>query len=215
MMKWTLQIENKSFNNLNLFLVTKVEFESGKFYAIKGESGIGKTTLLKMIGLLESFKGDSFINENKIDYKELEKYRRDTFTYIFQDFKLIPELTAYENAILPLKNLHEPVDLAYLDELSEFLGIVSILHKKVKFLSGGEAQRAAILRALLTRRPFILADEPTGSLDGNNVDIVMSILKEVVKKYNRTIIMVTHDKNLDEYFDCIYKIEEKKVVLYV
>jgi len=66
MMKWTLQIENKSFNNLNLFLDTKVEFESGKFYAIKGESGIGKTTLLKMIGLLESFKGDSFINENKI-----------------------------------------------------------------------------------------------------------------------------------------------------
>ncbi|MCM1131399.1 MAG: ATP-binding cassette domain-containing protein [Roseburia sp.] len=214
-MKWTIKIEDKSFKDLNVFHNCSVEFESGKFYAIKGESGVGKTTLLKMIGLLEPFKGQILLDNNVILSNDLEKYRRQNFTYIFQDFKLIPELTVYENAILPLKNLHESIDMVYIDEICQFLGISSILHKQVLFLSGGEAQRACILRALVTKRPFILADEPTGSLDGKNVEIVMRILKDIKVKYNRTIIMVTHDKNLDNYFDCIYNIEEKKVVPYV
>lgn len=206
-----LDIKQKAFKDLVVFEDTSIEIDRGSFVAIKGKSGSGKTTLVKMIGCLEAFKGSLQINGEDISFSKRETYRRKYMTYVFQSPTLIPYYSVEENVKMPLKNLKQKGDYEKLIEYAELLGIGDILDKKVSLLSGGEQQRVSILRALLTERPVILADEPTGNLDYLNVSVVMNLLKDICNRYKRTIIMVTHANNLDDYFDKLFMIEDKKI----
>lgn len=206
-----LEIIDKSYPLVPIFKNTSIEIHSGKFIAIKGPSGCGKTTLMRMIGLLDSFNGFYYYNNQVIAYTERDSYRKQLITYIFQSHHLIDYETVYWNAVLPLKNLNQPISKDKVIEYANFLGIESLLNKVVKHLSGGEKQRVSILRALLSDRPVILADEPTGNLDSNNVISVMTLLKQINETYKKTIVMVTHDSHLDHFFDTIYTISDYKL----
>jgi putative ABC transport system ATP-binding protein len=207
-----LVINKKTYGDLIIFENTSIEIEKGAFVGIKGLSGSGKTTLINMIGFLEPFSGDYYIRGEVLNKKQYETFRRKYVTYVFQTSKLIPYETVINNIIMPLKNLKEPINYEEIYESAHSLGIYEILEKKAGLLSGGEQQRVAILRALATKRPIILADEPTGSLDFENKSIVMKLLSKINKDFNRTIIMVTHDNQLDSYFTHTFTIKEKVIV---
>lgn len=204
-----MKIRKKAFKELIIFENAELTIKKGSFVAIKGPSGSGKTTLIKMIGCLEPFDGTYYIEDEEIVFNKSETNRKKYLTYIFQDPSLIPYLTIKENVLMPLKNLKLDFDINDLNEKSKLLGIDEIMDKRVSLISGGEQQRVAILRALMTNRPIILADEPTGDLDYLNVKIVMDLLKQINKLYNKTIIMVTHDDHLDHYFDNIFYLKDK------
>lgn len=206
-----MEISKKNYNDLIIFEDTFLTIKMGSFVAIKGKSGSGKTTLIKMIGCLEQFTGTYSIAGEPILFKKNELNRKKYMTYIFQSPTLIPYLSVKDNVLMPLKHLKETYDFKTLFEQAKLLGIDDILDKKVSLLSGGEQQRVSILRALMTNRPVILADEPTGNLDYLNVKVVMDILKKINQLFNKTIIMVTHDMHLDEYFDTILEIDNKKI----
>ncbi len=208
-----LDINQKAFGDLVLFENTNIEIDKGDFIGIKGLSGSGKTTLVKMIGFLEPFIGEYLINGNVVNKKnESEELRRKYVTYVFQSPHLIPYETVMNNIIMPLKNLKEPINYEEIYMYAQNLGINEILKKEVQLLSGGEQQRVAILRALLTKRPIILADEPTGNLDFENKTNVMTLLRNINITYNRTIVMVTHDDKLDHYFNKTFTIKEKQII---
>lgn len=207
-----LEIIEKSFPSVQIFKDTMIEIEAGSLIAIKGESGSGKTTLLKMLGFLADFNGNYYFNNQLIDYRQKEDYRRQLITYVFQTHHLVEYESVYWNITMPLKNLKQKINEDKIKEYALFLGVHNLLDKEVKYLSIGEKQRVSVLRALLTNRPVILADEPTGSLDANNVIFVMDLLKQINEKYKRTIVMVTHDNHLDSYFDKIYYIRDHKII---
>lgn len=169
----------------------------GDFIAIIGQSGSGKTTLLNMIGCIDKptsgaveLEGEN-ISELKDD--KLALIRRRKIGYIFQDFKLLPILTAEENIIMPLLIDKKPVDREYFDELVEKLGLKRHLKHLPSELSGGQKQRVAIARALITRPSIILADEPTGNLDKASAEEIMGILKQLNDE-GKTILLVTHNE---------------------
>lgn len=178
-------------NNANL------NIEKGDLVSIVGKSGSGKTTLLNLIGCIDKpTNGEIEIDGTPVataSNHELAKIRRQKIGYIFQDFNLIPILTAKENIIMPALLDSKKVDKAYVDELSEFLGIQNRLKHFPSELSGGQKQRVAIARALINRPSIILADEPTGNLDRKSSDEIINLLIEVNKRGN-TVLLVTHDK---------------------
>lgn len=206
-----LDIIEKSFPSVTIFKETHIEIKCGSFIAIKGPSGSGKTTLMRMLGLLDGFKGNYYYENQLLDYKKREIYRRQLITYIFQTHHLVEYETVFWNVTMPLKNLKKEVITDKVFEYASFLGIQSLLKKEVKYLSGGEKQRVSILRSLLTDKPVILADEPTGNLDADNVNSIMDLFKKINSKYKKTIIMVTHDNHLDSYFDKIHYISGYKI----
>lgn len=206
-----LTINEKSFPSVLIFKNASIELSKGSFIAIKGPSGSGKTTLMRMIGLLDNFDGEYYYENLLIKTSDSESYRKKLITYVFQTHHLIDFETVKWNVSLPLKNLKIAVDNNNLEEYAHFLGIMHLLNKRVTYLSGGEKQRVSILRALLSDRPVILADEPTGNLDSDNVQSVMNLFKAINKQYKKTIIMVTHDNHLDGFFDKIYKITDHKI----
>lgn len=170
--------------------------EKGEFLAIVGESGSGKSTLLNMLGALDTpTSGKVSINGNDIfgmNDDELTVFRRRNIGFIFQSFNLIPELTVEQNIIFPLLIDHQKPDMNYLEEL---LGVLNLKERRNHLpsqLSGGQQQRVAIGRALITKPSLILADEPTGNLDTRNTHDVIGLLKETSKKYDQTIVMITH-----------------------
>jgi len=173
--------------------------EKGEFVAIVGSSGSGKTTLLNLIGCIDE-PTDGKIVIDGIDVTEpkntekLPMLRRQKIGFIFQDFNLLPILTAKENIILPLLLDSQPVDENYFDELTELLDIKNRLHHLPSEMSGGQKQRVAIARALINRPAIILADEPTGNLNKNSADAIMALL-EMVNKQGNTVILVTHNEN--------------------
>lgn len=179
--------------------VSQVDLEvyQGDFLAIVGQSGSGKTTLLNLLGciFLPSF-GDMVFEEKNIlalKEKELAEIRRRKIGYVFQDFKLIPILTAEENITMPLLLDGKSADKAYLHQLAETLGIAGRLKHLPSELSGGERQRVAIARALISNPSLILADEPTGNLDQKTADEIMRLLVEL-NEQGRTIVLVTHNE---------------------
>lgn len=206
-----LEIIEKSFPSVPIFKNTTIEIKRGSFIAIKGPSGCGKTTLMRMIGLLDGFNGRYYYDNQVIEDKVKESKRKQSITYVFQSHHLIDYETVHWNVVLPLRNLKESISESQIVEYAKFLGIEHLLHKTVKYLSGGEKQRVSILRALMSNRPIILADEPTGNLDSNNVGYVMDLLKKINQTYMKTIIMVTHDNHLDQYFDKIYTISDYRI----
>jgi putative ABC transport system ATP-binding protein len=193
---------SKNFANETAIDYSDITFEKGKSYMLLGASGCGKSTLLNMIaGILSPESGTIEISGEdmtKKSQKEKDKFRIQKIGYIFQDFKLIPEMTVMDNiAILRL----EKVDISDADKVLNSLGILEKKNKKVKHLSGGEKQRVAIARAIVKKPDIILADEPTGNL---NFAIGEAVIKQLIEvSEGKTLIAVTHDERLGKYFDHI------------
>lgn len=190
----------KHFPNEKAIEYRDLTFESGKSYMLLGASGCGKSTLLNMIaGILSPESGEILIggeDMTKKSQKEKDRFRIRKIGYIFQDFKLIPEMTVLDNInILRL----EGVDTRGTDETLRRLGILEKKNKRVKHLSGGEKQRVAIARAIVKSPEIILADEPTGNLNFEIGEAVIKELLEIAK--GKTLIAVTHDERLSKYFD--------------
>lgn len=198
---------SKQFANETAIDYHDLTFETGKSYMLLGASGCGKSTLLNMIaGILSPENGSIEIDGVDITTKsqaEKDKFRIQKVGYIFQDFKLIPEMTVMDNIeILRL----ERVDISATDTILDQLGILDKKNKKVKNLSGGERQRVAIARAIVKKPDIILADEPTGNLNFTIGEAVIQQLIEVAR--GKTLIAVTHDERLAKYFDYVIDMNE-------
>lgn len=184
----------------------------GEFVAVVGESGSGKSTLLNMIGGIdEPSAGKVFIDGKDIfamRERNLTIFRRRNIGFIFQSFNLIPELTVEQNIIFPVLLDHEKPDVTYLEELLAVLGLRERRHHLPSQLSGGQQQRVAIGRALITRPALILADEPTGNLDTKNTSEVIALLKEASRKYEQTIILITHSRAIAQTADRILSVRD-------
>lgn len=190
-------------------------FNEGSFTAVTGRSGSGKSTLLHLLGGLDKpASGEVFI-ENKPIYTLSDTQRtilrRRRIGFIFQLYNLIPDLTAYQNIILPLRLDSKPIDSDYIQEIIDSLGLNNRLHHYPNELSGGQRQRVAIARALSTKPAVILADEPTGNLDNKSSEEVLALLYLLKARYNQTLIMVTHDLNIAEGADRIITIMDGRV----
>ena len=197
----------KRFPNERAICYRDLSFEDGSSYMLLGASGCGKSTLLNMIaGILSPDEGEITVNGRTLtgmSQKEKDKFRIQRIGYIFQDFKLIPEMTVMDNInILRL----ERVDTSGAAVALEKLGIADKKNKKVKHLSGGEKQRVAIARAIVKMPDIILADEPTGNL---NFEIGEAVIRELLEiSRGKTLIAVTHDERLGKYFDHIIDMNE-------
>lgn len=172
----------------------------GEFVAVVGESGSGKSTLLNMLGALDTpTSGKVFIDGKDIfrmKDSELTVFRRRNIGFIFQAFNLIPELNVEQNIMFPVLLDYQKPDRKYLEELLTVLNLKDRRNHLPNQLSGGQQQRVAIGRALFTRPSLILADEPTGNLDSQNSSEVIALLKEASKKYEQTIVMITHNRSI-------------------
>lgn len=192
----------------------KVSFSvpKGEYVAIVGESGSGKSTLLNMIGALDTpTSGKVTIGGKDIfsmDDRKLTVFRRRNIGFIFQAFNLIPELTVEQNIIFPVLLDYQKPDQKYLEELLTVLNLKERRNHLPSQLSGGQQQRVAVGRALMTRPSLILADEPTGNLDTKNSSEVIALLKEASKKYEQTIIMITHNRRIAQTADRVLQVSD-------
>ncbi|ALR30227.1 MULTISPECIES: ABC transporter ATP-binding protein [Chryseobacterium] len=203
---------HKSYGNLEVLKGVDIHIKVGEVVSIVGESGAGKSTLLQILGTLDqptashkneteiTIAGESFINMND---KQLSKFRNQNIGFVFQFHQLLPEFTALENVLLPTRiagaNEKEAMEKAY--ALFEDLRIEQRLHHKPNQMSGGEAQRVAVARALINSPKIIFADEPTGNLDSKNADDLHRLFFDLRDKYNQTFVIVTHNPNLAEITD--------------
>ncbi|MBP1164284.1 MULTISPECIES: ABC transporter ATP-binding protein [Chryseobacterium] len=203
---------HKSYGNLEVLKGVDIHIKTGEVVSIVGESGAGKSTLLQILGTLDhptqfnkydteiEIAGESFINMND---KQLSKFRNQNIGFVFQFHQLLPEFTALENVLLPTKiagaNEKEALEKAY--ALFEDLKIEQRLQHKPNQLSGGEAQRVAVARALINSPKIIFADEPTGNLDSKNADDLHRLFFDLRDKYDQTFVIVTHNPNLAEITD--------------
>lgn len=194
------------------------EVERGEFCAIVGTSGSGKSTLLNMLaGLEPPSKGEIIIGNKAIvglSESDLVKFRRENVGFIFQSFNLIQTMNCIENVALPLtfrgesRAKREKIALRILKSL----GLYEHRYHKANELSGGQQQRVGIARALAVKPEIIFADEPTGNLDSKTSMSTMELIRKIVKKQNQTLIMVTHDDNLAQYADRIFRISDGKII---
>lgn len=193
-----------------------LEFGQGEFTAIIGKSGSGKSTLLRILGSVDEPDTGSVIIAGKkitgMKDKELSEFRRRNIGYIYQDYSLFPEFTAYENVVMPILIDGKKPDENEVDDLLEELGISHCKNKFPSQMSGGEQQRVAIARAVAHKPKVIFADEPTGALDTASGLAVMKLFQELVYKEGITIVMTTHDPKLMELGDVVYEIEDGEIV---
>ncbi len=193
-----------------------VEFGSGQFTAVMGPSGSGKSTLMHcMAGLDRSTSGRTFVADQEIgllDDAGLTQMRRDRIGFVFQSFNLVPTLTARENITLPADLAGAKVDEAWFDYLVAQLGIADRLSHRPGEMSGGQQQRAACARALISRPDLVFADEPTGNLDSNSSAEMLEFLRRSVSELNQSIIMVTHDARGAAYADRVVFLADGNVV---
>ncbi|KJJ68900.1 MULTISPECIES: ABC transporter ATP-binding protein [Clostridia] len=184
----------------------------GEFVAIVGESGSGKSTLLNMIGALDTPTSGKVLIDGRDIFSmkdsSLTVFRRRNIGFIFQNFNLIPELTVEQNIIFPVLLDYEKPNKKYLEELLAVLNLKERRHHLPSQLSGGQQQRVAIGRALITRPALILADEPTGNLDSQNTSEVITLLKEASRKYEQTIVMITHSRSIAQTADRILQVSD-------
>ena len=187
-------------------------FEAGKLYAVVGPSGSGKSTLLSMLaGLDIPGEGDVILKEDNLKSLDLDKYRREGVSIIFQAFCLLPLLTVRENVTLPMEMQGVPENEARVKAAEALVkvGIEEAKHKRFpSALSGGEQQRVAIARSLCSGAPVLLADEPTGNLDGENTRIVMEILRRLAHEEGRCVIVVTHDPEVADTADLVLRMKD-------
>lgn len=206
--------DNYKFNALSNI---SLKIEDGEMIAIMGASGSGKSTLLNILGCIDNItSGEYYFNGQNVENlspNELAEFRNKKVGFVFQYFALLNDYTIYENIELPLlkgklpKSKRRDIIEKYLNEF----GIISQKNKRPQEISGGQQQRAAIIRALVTDPSYILADEPTGALDKKTGYDIMDILKEL-NKDGKTIIIVTHDSNIASFCDRILNIEDGRIV---
>ncbi|MBU3198445.1 ABC transporter ATP-binding protein [Clostridium estertheticum] len=203
--------ENKveALKNINLII------NKGEFVAIVGASGSGKSTLLHLLGGLDRPTAGNVVidGESIYDYKEekLAVFRRRKIGFVFQFYNLLPILDVEENIALPALLDNDKVDKVYLEELIKVLGLSERKNHLPSELSGGQQQRVSIGRAVFNKPSIILADEPTGNLDTKNSKDVMELLKFTAKKYNQTLILITHDINIANMADRVITIEDGEI----
>ena len=177
-----------------------LEIASGDFISIMGPSGSGKSTLLHLLSGLDRPTSGSLVYDGRDIYglrdRELSAFRRQRIGFIFQQFNLLPVLTARENIIMPLLLDKKQPDETYLDQLTELLGIRERLTHLPHELSGGQQQRTAIARALIAKPDIIFADEPTGNLDSRSGGEVMELLKNIWRSMGKTLVIITHDNRI-------------------
>ena len=192
-----------------------VSIEEGQFAAIIGTSGSGKSTLLNMLGGLDvPTSGSVQIEGNKLEEmseEQLTVFRRKRIGFIFQNYNLIPYLTAYENIVLPVRLDGKKEDKKFLKEIVNFLELDGKLSNYPSHLSGGQQQRVAIARALITKPALLLCDEPTGNLDSRTSDKVIDLLKMTSEKFHQTIVMVTHNPEIAQKADRRIRIEDGRI----
>ena len=198
-----------ALNGINLTV------EEGEFIAIMGTSGSGKSTLLHMLGGLDKpSSGCVEINGRELSSmndRELSVLRRDYIGFVFQKFNLINELNVWENITLPVLLAGKKPDVEKINDLCDTLGIKDRIDHTPLELSGGQQQRVAIARALANNPCLILCDEPTGNLDHQSSNEVVELLKKVHEKYQKTIVMVTHDINVASAADKILKMDDGRI----
>lgn len=189
--------------------------KEGEFVAITGKSGSGKSTLLHMLGALDvPTSGEVYIDGKSLASMTREEqavFRRRKVGVVFQSYNLIPDLSVYENIVLPIELHGGYVDKAYIEELLRQLKIEDKRDALPGTLSGGQQQRTAIARALSYKPAILLADEPTGNLDTQTSHDVMGLLKTVARKYQQTTILITHDMDVAQLSDRIVYMENGKI----
>lgn len=186
--------------------------EKGTFAAVVGESGSGKSTLLNCIGALDTPTSGRIEMDGQDLFAMREEartiFRRRSIGFIFQSFHLIGELDVEQNIAFPLLLDYRKPDPAAVDEILDLLGLADRRHHLPSQLSGGQQQRVAIGRALITRPKLILADEPTGNLDSRNSQDVMALLTQASRRYQQTILMITHNRHLTTGVDRVLQVSD-------
>ena len=184
----------------------------GEYVAVVGESGSGKSTLLNMLGGLDTPTSGKVLIDGKDTFAmndhALTIFRRRNIGFIFQAFNLVPELTVEQNIVFPMLLDYRKPDSKYLEELLTVLNLRERRNHLPSQLSGGQLQRVAIGRALITRPSLILADEPTGNLDTQNSSEVIALLKNASRKYEQTIIMITHNRTIAQSADRVLQVSD-------
>lgn len=214
--------------NLKKVYGTEIQYEAlkgihltvndGEFVGIMGPSGSGKTTLLNLLATIDQpTSGEILLNHqnpNQLNDENIAKFRRKQLGFVFQNFNLLPTLTVEENIILPLTL--DGVNVSVMEkkvvEIASRLGIEHLLEKKIAEISGGQAQRTAIARAMIHQPELLLADEPTGNLDTKSSKDVMTLLSQLNKEDHATILMVTHDPLAASYCSRIIFIKDGELV---
>ncbi len=190
--------------------------EKGEFVSIVGTSGSGKSTLLHMLGGLDRPTAGTVTidGQNIFSLKEeaLTIFRRRKIGFVFQAYNLVPVLNVYENIVMPIELDGRSIDNAYIQQITQTLGLDQRLDALPNQLSGGQQQRVAIARALACAPAIILADEPTGNLDSKTSQDVLSLLKVTSQKFSQTIVMITHNEEIAQMADRIIRIEDGRIV---
>ncbi len=208
---------NYSYSKDNLILKDiDVSFEKGKFYTIVGQSGSGKTTFISLAcGLDKQDSGDIIYKGEKLKSIGLEKFRNQHVSIIFQGYNLLNYMTALENvtSAMSIKNITTENNKQFALDMLQKVGIDNDKAKqKTLTLSGGQQQRVAIARALCCQTDLIIADEPTGNLDENTSNEIIDIFKDIVKNEGKTILMVTHNKEIAMESDEVYLVKNKNLI---
>jgi len=193
-----------------------VTFPSQRFTAIMGPSGSGKSTLMQCVaGLDRLTSGDVFIGETSLstlNKTELTLLRRDRLGFIFQQYNLIPSLSAEENILLPLTLASKDPDRAWFDTVVDTVGMRNRLENLPSQLSGGQQQRVAVARALVPRPDIVFADEPTGALDSRTGMEILTFMRRAVDDSGQTIVMVTHDPHAASYADNVLFLADGQII---
>jgi putative ABC transport system ATP-binding protein len=193
-----------------------LELASGHYTAIMGPSGSGKSTLMHCLAGLDTVtRGDVFIGDERVTGlgdSALTKLRRDKVGFVFQQFNLLPMLTAQENILLPIAIAGRKPDRDWFNRVVDSIGLRDRLGHKPAELSGGQQQRVACARAMITRPAVIFADEPTGNLDSRSGAEVLGFLRDSVRQFQQTVVMVTHDPNAASYADRVVFLSDGRVV---
>lgn len=193
------------FKNVNL------TFEKGKLYSILGQSGSGKTTFLSLLAGLDAPKAGAILLEDKdISKSGLTTYRKSSVSTIFQAYNLLTYMSARQNVVTALEIAGKPINQADIEQLFTQVGIDSSqIDKPVLKLSGGQQQRVAIVRALATGHDIIIADEPTGNLDEETTQDIVSIFKKIAHEQHKTVIIVTHETTVAQETDVTFELKKK------
>jgi putative ABC transport system ATP-binding protein len=203
---------------LNALQGIDLKIKKGEFLAILGKSGSGKSTMMNLVGCLDTpTRGEVFldgVSVNSLSESELAQIRGKKIGFIFQQFNLVQNLTALENVSLPGEFQSEDNEflLKRAEELLRFVEIEDRKDHRPSELSGGQMQRVAIARSLINNPEIVLADEPTGALDSKTGNMVMKMLQDLHKKENKSIVIVTHDSSLIKYATRVIELKDGKII---